>query len=342
MVEPQSDSERQPSDTDDDTTRHAGPEPKRGILSRPGVWLGTLSTVVAIATGMFSLRDQIFPSDAGTASASSGVYQTSVGQICMALNQANGALGPNAANLARRLAKAETPLAQRNAVLDSWNVVLNGSQYELGLFEGLDVPGGLVAREHVTAAAWTRMVARLRGFTRRLDAVSDDAALMAAVLTLPAMGQANAVDLVTRTAGLTDLGGGRCELASPAYVPTITLPLLPGASTVAVSVTAGTAAAATATAAGGKAPKQGNGLRLHPKKVARGSLPTPSVTPSLPFTEPPPVTPTRPALLRPEATHVTPAVEPPATSSAGGGSGGSGGAVRRGGGSSGGGALGSG
>ena len=212
------------------------PRATKGILSRPGVWLGTVSTVVAIATGMFSLRDQIFPSDAGTAAASTIGYQTSVGEICMALNQANGALNSNADNLARRLAKARTPLAQRNAVLDSWNVVLNSSQYELGMFEGLDVPSGLAARERMTAAAWSRIVARLRGFTKRLDAASDDAALMAAVLTLPAMGQANAADLVTRTAGLTELGGGRCQLDRPANVRTITLPLLPGGSTVAVSV----------------------------------------------------------------------------------------------------------
>lgn len=318
MVDPQSDSERRPSRTDDDTTPGVGPVPKRGILSRPGVWLGTVSTVVAIATGMFSLRDQIFPSDAGTAAASSGVYQTSVGQICMALNQSNGALGPNAANLARRLSKAGTPLAQRNAVLDSWNVVLNSSQYELGLFEGLDVPGALAAREHMTAAAWSRIVARLRGFTRRLDGVSDDATLMAAVLTLPAMGQANAADLVTRTAGLTDLGGGRCELDSPANVPTITLPLLPGASTVAVSVTAGTAP--TATARGGKARKSGKAHRPHPHKVVPPSSATPSVTPSLPFTGPPTVPPTRPVLVRPAVTPPppSPAVDPPDTSAPGG------------------------
>jgi hypothetical protein len=207
------------------------------MLSRPLVWLGTLSTVVAIATGMFSLRDQIFPSDAGTATASASVYETSVGEICMALNQANSALMQNADNLANRLANARTPLAQRNAVLDSWTVVLNSSQYELGLFEGLDVPGAFDAREHVTAAAWNRIVARLRGFTRQLDDVSDDAALIAAVQTLPAIGEANATDVVTRTAGLTELGGGRCVLNPPANPPTITIPPLPGAVTVGVNVT---------------------------------------------------------------------------------------------------------
>jgi uncharacterized membrane protein YgcG len=192
---------------------------------------------------MFSLRDQIFPSDAGTATASASVYETSVGEICMALNQANSALVQNADNLANRLAKARTPLAQRNAVLDSWTVVLSSSQYELGLFEGLDVPSAFDAREHVTAAAWNRIVARLRGFTRQLDDVSDDAALMAAVQTLPAIGEANATDVVMRTAGLTELGSGRCVLNPPANPPTITIPTLPGAVTVDVNVTPGMPAA---------------------------------------------------------------------------------------------------
>jgi hypothetical protein len=240
MASPDPTSEQQASRTrgsDDDTTRRTGPEATGGMLSRPLVWLGTLSTVVAIATGMFSLRDQIFPSDAGTATASASVYQTSVGEVCMALNQANSALGQNADNLANRLAEARTPLAQRNAVLDSWTVVLNSSQYELGLFEGLDVPSAFDAREHVTAAAWNRIVVRLRGFTRQLDDVSDDAALIAAVQTLPAIGEANATDVVTRTAGLTELGGGRCVLNPPANPPTITIPPLPGAATVGVNVT---------------------------------------------------------------------------------------------------------
>jgi hypothetical protein len=33
-----------------------------------------LSTVVAVATGMFTLRDQIFPANAGNAQASRGVW----------------------------------------------------------------------------------------------------------------------------------------------------------------------------------------------------------------------------------------------------------------------------
>ena len=47
-----------------------------GLIRRPAVWLATLSTVVGIATGMFTLRDQVFPRASGTAvAASEDAYQ---------------------------------------------------------------------------------------------------------------------------------------------------------------------------------------------------------------------------------------------------------------------------
>lgn len=307
--------------TDDDSGRASQQGSTGTLLSRPAVWLGTISTVVAIATGMFTLRDQIFPSDAGTAAASTSAYQTSVGEICMGLNQANSALAPNAGNLAKRLASAKTPLAQRDAVLDSWNVVLNSSQYELGLFEGLDVPSALDTRERTTAAAWNRIVARLRGFTSQLDAVSGDERLMAVVLTLPAMERANAADVVARTAGLTELGGGRCELNPPANVQTITLPQLPGASTVGVSV-----APAQPMPGHGRAASIVRQRHAHPPK---NEPVTPSVTPR-PSSRPAPLTITNPrptlsgiAPVTPDVAATPPAPPPPPVEPSSGSSGGS-------------------
>jgi len=273
--------------------------PTRKILSRPSVWLGTLSTVVAIATGMFTLRDQLFPSESDTAAASSSVYQTSVGAVCTALNQANGALVMNADNLRRRLSRAETALAQRNAILDNWNVVLNSSQYELGQFEGLDAPRALRTRERVTAAAWNRIVTRLRGFTRQLDATSDGAGVVAIVLTLPAVGEANAADVVTRNAGLTELGGGRCVLNPPVDVPTITLPPLPGAPKVNVPV----APAQPMPPHRRKSPASPRTSQPIPKKTAPV---TPSVSPAdaSPVPRPPRT------VVRPPVGRVSPGVEP--------------------------------
>jgi hypothetical protein len=56
------------------------------VLFRPGVWLATLSTMVGVATGMFTLRDEIFPNESGRAEASVPDFQRSVGQICQDLN----------------------------------------------------------------------------------------------------------------------------------------------------------------------------------------------------------------------------------------------------------------
>jgi hypothetical protein len=76
---------------------------------------------VAVATGMFTLGDQIFPNEAGAASASVGQYEQAVGYICNGLNQADAARVANERNLQARLAKAQTTLDERNAVLDSWD-----------------------------------------------------------------------------------------------------------------------------------------------------------------------------------------------------------------------------
>jgi hypothetical protein len=188
------------------------------------VWLGTLSTVVAVATGMFTLRDQIFPTDAGTASASVTAFETSVGDICAGLNAADHARLGLARTLARRLARAKDIVDERNAILDSWNAVLNSAEYWFGQFNGLDVPTSLAARDRVASASWGRIVTHLRTFTERLDAASDAHSLEVAIKPLPAMQAADEADAVTRSSGLTALGGGQCRLSPSVLVSAVTLP----------------------------------------------------------------------------------------------------------------------
>src|SRR3954465_6845853 len=77
-------------------------------LSHPAlVLLGTLSTVVAIATGMFTLRDNIFPKEVGSAQASIAAYQQSVGNVCRQHNDSEHARAANARRLKRRLQGAK-------------------------------------------------------------------------------------------------------------------------------------------------------------------------------------------------------------------------------------------
>jgi hypothetical protein len=204
------------------------PSPQRsggsgGLSRRSGVWLTTLSTVVAVATGMFTLRDQIFPANAGNAQASRGAYEQFVGHVCNAVNAAERARARNAGRLSQRLKASRTTLAQRNALLDSAKEILASSEHRLAGFKGLDAPGGLTARHSQTAAAWGRMVAEWRGYAQRLDTVTHRRDLLAAVRMLSAMRTALSREGVTRDAGLTRLGGGHCELDAPIVTPTITL-----------------------------------------------------------------------------------------------------------------------
>jgi hypothetical protein len=202
-----------------------GPDRSRGLSRRSGIWLTTLSTALAVATGMFTLRDQIFPPrESVGAPASVELYEHSVASICSALNHADRARARSARRLATRLPRARSTLAQRNALLDSTKQVLVSSEHQLASFTALDVPGVLMTRQRETAAAWDRIVARLRGYAQRLDAASGQRDLLAVVRTLPRTRTALARDRVTRARGLTNLGGGRCRLDQPISTPTITLP----------------------------------------------------------------------------------------------------------------------
>jgi len=196
----------------------------RGRSRRPGVWLTTVSTVVAVATGMFTLRDQIFHEETGVTHASADAYGQLVGHVCDQLNEADRARRGNAKRLARRLRRGRSTLAYRNALLDSTKEILAWSERSLAGFSALDVPISLVTTEHATAAAWRRMVTRWRGYAQGLDQATNRDGLDATIKTLPAMRTAFASDGVKRTEGLIKLGGGRCKLDPPIVIPTITLP----------------------------------------------------------------------------------------------------------------------
>src|SRR3954451_12875735 len=93
-------------------TASSGPE-SRSLAHRPGVWLATVSTVVGIATGMFTLRDEVFPQESGTAGAAAEAsYRQHVGGVCDELNDADAARASGDVQLRRRLKRARTTLAQ--------------------------------------------------------------------------------------------------------------------------------------------------------------------------------------------------------------------------------------
>jgi len=211
----------------------SAPKPHAGRGARPGKerrrWrpkfgLTALAAVVAIATGMFQLRDEIFPKDTGTAQASVTAYQAKVGAICAGVNHANTARVADIELLRTRLAAAKTVDAQRNAVLDSWTQVSDASQNLQAEFNGLNVPTTLATESRATTHQWNLIERQQRGFIRRLEAASDGKGLNAAVRTLPATDESLATEIEARDADLIKLGGSHCAFNDPIPTPTVTLP----------------------------------------------------------------------------------------------------------------------
>jgi hypothetical protein len=196
----------------------------RELLVRPGVWLATLSTVVGLATGMFTLRDHVFPNETGTAEASVPDFQRSVGQICQELNSADRVQARDTRRVGVLLRKASTTVAQRNALLDSVRRSLARSNHELSILRGLEVPDPFPAMHRDAVATWNRNVERVLSYAQLLDQAATRGDLAAAVMALAEDRRAIARDGVALHARLIRLGGRECRFAPPIVSKTITLP----------------------------------------------------------------------------------------------------------------------
>jgi hypothetical protein len=197
------------------------------LSRRSAIWLGTLSTVVGIATGMFTLRDHVFPGQSGNAQASLPEYQQSVGEICDDLNRAERARARDARSLARQLPRTRKTDDQRGIIMDGARKSVARASHEFALFQGLVIPPKMSARHRATAAAWDRNIERIRTYIERLDRVVSRSDLYAAIDMLADMRSTLAKDGITVQAGLHSLGGGRCHLDPPIVEERITLPKAP-------------------------------------------------------------------------------------------------------------------
>jgi len=286
------------------TRRRATPAPeesRRRFQRHPAVWLATLSTVVGLATGMFTLRDQVFPREAGTAVATSmPVYQQQVGQVCDEINDNDEARARDEKAVKRRLGAAKTPVAQRNVLVDAVRRTASRSAHALTSFGALEAPRSLAATRRGTEAAWSRYLARLRDFTLALDRSSTRAQLVAALQRLAADRPALARESDGLRTGLERLGAADCDLEPQIVVRTFTLPRLD---------------------AGQSTKKRASARR------ARGPDPAPADPPANPPAEPPANPPANPPSApptdplgeqsaQPPANPPAPPVEPPTTPSA--------------------------
>jgi hypothetical protein len=196
-------------------------------LSQPGVWLATLSTVVGLATGMFTLRDQVLPGESGSAQAARADYQASVGAICQAVNEGDKARARDARALRRRLPRARSIAAQRDLLLDSTNRRIAALVDEISRFGGLRPPSD-ESREHsATSRAWRRNLDRIRDYAHALDGAGTRAQLAAALDLLYRHRVPLSRDGLTVRTGLSQLGGRHCHLDKPIVTPNVTLPRSP-------------------------------------------------------------------------------------------------------------------
>jgi hypothetical protein len=202
---------------------HARGTPSR----RAGIWLATLSTVVGVATGMFTLRDHVFPNESGSAAAlSRPAYEQEVGRVCDQLNDDDSQRAREAKTIRRKLPRAKTPLAQRNLLLDGQRRTIARSGHALATFSALATPDDLRAARRTTAQAWNVNLERLRAYALRLDRAGTRAELIAAIDYLSDLRPQLAETGVTLMAGLRRLGGSTCDIRTPITTPAFTLPAL--------------------------------------------------------------------------------------------------------------------
>ena len=116
-------------------------EPKQPRRHHAAIWLATLSTVVGIATGMFTLRDQVFPRESGSAQAVSvSAYQQQVGGVCDDVNTDDSRRARQVKTIHKQLVRAKTTTAQRNALLDGQRQTIARSGDALASFTALEPP----------------------------------------------------------------------------------------------------------------------------------------------------------------------------------------------------------
>jgi len=199
------------------------------VSHRAGVWLATVSSVVAVATGMFTLRDEVFPEESGTAGAMSEVaYRAGVGEVCDELNDAEEARRRDDRQIARTLPHTRgDEMAQRDLLLDAARRSTARSSHSLERLSGLRAPEGVAAAQRSTIIVWQRNMTRVLGYIERLDRATDRASLMKAVDRLSRSRTVLARDGSRVNAGLRRLGAESCELDPPVVAKAITLPAAP-------------------------------------------------------------------------------------------------------------------
>lgn len=197
------------------------------MTRRAQVVLAIVGTLVAIATGMIALGNRVFPDHTNNAQASSvPEYQLKVGAICSSINRHDQDRSRETAAMSRRLKRARTTRAQRDALMTSTQRTMRNARDDLTQLAALPAPDQLVAIATRTTRTWQRNLDRVEEYVHRLDEAGTRPQLYAAVRRLASARAPIQRDLMTIRTGLRSLGGIQCGLDPERVAKVVTLPAL--------------------------------------------------------------------------------------------------------------------
>jgi len=184
-----------------------------------------VSVLVPLMTGGDDPSTRAVTGSATTLEATEVSYVKDVGAVCDDMNTAQAARRRGALQLRKRLDRARTTIAQRNALIDDTQSTIDRFTRVFGSFRELGAPERLVRLHRATAGAWSDSLARLRKY-RTLLAGGHTRARLIAILERFSRGsgliiEAHGVDV---RAGLERLGGAECDLDAIKTVRVFTLP----------------------------------------------------------------------------------------------------------------------
>ncbi|HWT92879.1 MAG TPA: hypothetical protein VN238_07770 [Solirubrobacteraceae bacterium] len=208
---------------------------RRRIGRSAGVALATLSTVVGLATGVITLGDEIFPGGGGEGDEAAVVggpangtgYREAVGAVCDAVNEDDEARADQDRDTDRRLDRATTFGAQRDALVDGNHAITTRTSATLARFAQLTPPRNAQILHQRAERRWQRTVERLRDEGTAFEDAQTTADLKAALQRLGGAAPGAEADRRAWRDALTTLGGDACELEPPVDPATLTLPPSP-------------------------------------------------------------------------------------------------------------------
>ena len=193
------------------------PDERSSALGRNAkIWLATLSTVIGVATGMFTLRDQVFPGEAGWRPRRRGphISRRSAASATSSTTWTSGAR--------RRTRRSSTSCGTEDHDRPAQRAVgrCATDRRALGGCAGLvhrarKTPRALVATRRESEAAWNRNLARLRNYALRLDHAGTRPQLVKAIDHLSNLRPVLAADGVKVRSGLERSAGRTVTSSRP-------------------------------------------------------------------------------------------------------------------------------